>query len=69
MNPSTKQKLTNRLREQTYGCQGRGRREWDGQETWGCRCKLLCLERISNEVLLYSTGNYIDSLGLEQDGR
>ena len=33
------------------------------------RCKLLYLEWISNEVLLYSTGNYIQSLGIEPDGR
>ena len=26
------------------------------------------LEWISNEVLLYSTGNYIQSLGIEYDG-
>ena len=31
-------------------------------------CKLLHLEWISNEVLLYSTGNYIQSLGIDQDG-
>ena len=33
------------------------------------RCKLFHLEWISNEVLLYSTGNYIQSLGIEYDGR
>ena len=33
------------------------------------RCKLLPLERISNVVLLYSTGNYIQPLGVEHDGR
>ena len=33
------------------------------------RCKLLRLEWISSEVLLYSTGTYISSLGLEHDGR
>jgi len=33
------------------------------------RCKLLHLEWISNEVLLYSTGNYIKSLGIEHEGR
>ena len=33
-----------------------------------CRCKLLHLEWISNEVLLYSTANYIQSLGIEYDG-
>ena len=33
------------------------------------RCKLLHLEWISNEVLMYSTGNYIQSLLIEHDGR
>ena len=33
------------------------------------RYKLLHLEWISNGVLLYSTGNYIQSLGVEHDGR
>ena len=33
------------------------------------RCKPLPLEWISNEVLLYSTGNSIQSLGLDHDGR
>ena len=33
------------------------------------RCKLLHLEWIRNEVLLYSIGNYIQSLGRECDGR
>ena len=33
------------------------------------RCKLLHLEWIINEVLLYSTGNYIQLLGIEHDGR
>ena len=33
------------------------------------RCKLLHLECISSEVLLYSTGNYVQSLGIEHDGR
>ena len=33
------------------------------------RCKLLYLKWISNGVLLYSTGNYVQYLGLEHDGR
>ena len=33
------------------------------------RCKLLHLEWKSNEVLLYSTGNYFQSLGIGHDGR
>ena len=32
-------------------------------------CKLLLLEWVSNEVLPCSTGNYIQSLGMEHDGR
>jgi len=31
------------------------------------RCKLLHLEWISNEVLLYSTGDYIQSLAIEHE--
>ena len=33
------------------------------------RCKLSHLEWKSNNVLLYSTGHYIQTLGLEHDGR
>ena len=31
--------------------------------------KLLHLEYISNEFLLYSTGNYVQSLRIDHDGR
>ena len=42
---------------------------WSGMdwEFGGCRCKQLHLEWISNEVLLYSTENYIQSLVMEYD--
>ena len=33
-NLSTKQKPTHRHREQTCGCQGEGKREWDGLGIW-----------------------------------
>lgn len=33
------------------------------------RCKLLHLEQISSEILLYSTGDSIQSLGIEHGGR
>ena len=33
------------------------------------RCKLLHLGWISNKVLLHSTGDYAQSLGLKHDGR
>ena len=46
---------------------------WGVQSTHGefgvGRCKLWHWEWISNEVLLYSTGNSIQSLGIVQDGR
>ena len=32
------------------------------------RCKGLYFQWINNEVLLYSTGNYIQPLGIEYDG-
>ena len=38
-------------------------------EFGGCRCKLLHLEWIRHEVLLYSTENYMQSLGTEHDGK
>ena len=67
MNLSIKQKQTHRHGEQTCGCQG-GRRGMD-REVGVSRCKLPHLEWTSNEVLLYRTGNYIQSLGTERDGR
>ena len=63
MNLSTKQKQTQTLRTDLW-LPGGGRREWDGHGIW-----VLHLEWISNEILLYSTGNYIQSLGIEYDGR
>ena len=66
MNLSTEQKQ--RHGEQTRGCQG-GQSVMDG-EFGVSRCKLLLhLELIHSEVLLCSKGNYIQSLGIEYDGR
>ena len=64
MKLSTKQKQSHRHREQICGLQGGGRREFGVS-----RCTQLHLEWISDEVLLYSTGNYIQSLGIDHDGR
>ena len=61
-----KQKQTHRYREQTCGCQGGGGREKDGLGVWVSRRKLLHLEQITNEVLLYCTG--ID-FGKDDDGK
>ena len=56
------------LGEQTCGCQGGGGGSGMDWESGVNRCKLLHLEWISNEILLYSTGNYIQSLVMEHDG-
>ena len=55
----------------TYLWLPRGREQGMGR-TWEfgvSRCQLLHLKWINNEVLLYSTGNYIQSLGIDNDGR
>ena len=46
----------------------RGGRSRIDREFGFSRCKLLNLEWIGNEVLLYSTGNYLQSLVMEYDG-
>ena len=69
MNLSTEQKQTHRHGEETYDCQGGGGRSGMDWKFGVGRCNLLHLAWISNEVLLYSTGNYIQFLGIENDGR
>ena len=69
MNLCTKQKQTLGHREQTCGCQGQEGREWDEWGVGVSRCKLLHLDWISNKVLMYTTGNYIQSLGIDHKGR
>ena len=46
---------------------GGGSSGMDGEFGVG-RCKQICLEWISNGVLLYSTGDCVQSLGTEHDG-
>ena len=46
----------------------RGGSGMDGEFGVG-RCKLLHLGWISSEVLVHSTGNYIQSPGIKHDGR
>ena len=69
MNLSTKQKQTDRHREQTCGCQGgaeRGGMEWEfGISTY----KLLYTGWINNKVLPYGTGNYIQYPVINHNGR
>ena len=69
MSLSTERKQTHGHKEQTCGCQGGGLGSGMGWEFGVSRCKLLHLEWISNGFLLYSTGNYIQSLEIKDDGR
>ena len=67
MNLSPKQKQTRRGKEGTCGCQGEeveGGMDWEFQVH---RCKLLHLEWINHEILLYNTGHSIQSPGLDHD--
>ena len=69
MKLSVKQKQTHRHAEQSCGCQGMGQRRGMDWELGVSRCKLLHFERINNKVLLYSTGNYIQSPEIDHDGK
>ena len=62
-----KKKQTHKHREQTVVVKkerGESGMDW---ESGVSKSKPLHLEWISNEVLLYSTGNYIQSLGINHD--
>ena len=66
---STKQKQITDMESKSVIVRGEGggsRMDWDFGVS---RCKLLHVGWISNEVLLYSTGNYIQPLEAEHDGR
>ena len=58
-----------RHRGQTCGCQGEGYGRGIDWEFGVSRCKLLYIGWINNKVLLYSTGNYIQYLVINQNGK
>ena len=68
LNLSRERKQIHGHGKQTCGCQGGGGGSGMDWEFGVSRCKLLHLKWISNEILLYSTGNYIQSLVMEHDG-
>ena len=69
MNLSTeKKKECHAHGEQTCACQGGGGGSGMDWEFGVGRCKLLHLEWISNEILLCSTRNDIQSVVMEHDG-
>ena len=53
--------------EQTCVCRGWGAESEVDKEFGVGRCKPLHFEYMSNGVLLYSPGNYVESLGSEHD--
>ena len=69
MNLSMKQKQSHRHREQTCGCQGGCSGGGMDREFGISRGKLVYIEWINNKVLLYSTGNYIQYLVINYNGR
>ena len=68
MNLSTEKKI---MDLETCGCQGGGGGGGSGMDwEFGLnRCRLLPLEWISNEILLYSTRTYVLSLMMDHDNR
>ena len=69
MNLSTEKMQTHGHGEQTCDCQGEGGGSGMDWEIWVSRFKLWHKEWVSNEILLYSTGNYMQSLVMEHDRR
>ena len=65
MNLFTEKKQTRGHGEQNCSCQGGGSgMDWEFAVS---KCKLLHLDWIGNEVLLYGTGNCIKPLVMEHD--
>ena len=67
MNLSTERKKNHGHGEQSCGCQGEMWGEWDDWEVEVNTCKLFPLKWISNEILLYTTGNCILAFMVEHD--
>ena len=68
MNLCIEKKQTHGHGEQTCVYQGRCRGSGMDWELGVGRCKLLHLEWMASGILLYSTGNYIQLLVIDQDG-
>ena len=69
MNLFTKQKQSHRHRKETYGYK-RGKERRGINWKYGInRYTLLCKMWIKNKVLLYSTGNYIQDLIMNCNGK
>ena len=70
MNLSTEQKQTHRHGEKTCGCQEGAEREWDGLGVWGQEMQTIIFRMDKQQgPTVYSTENYIQSSGIEHDGK
>ena len=67
--PSTKQKHITDMEIRLVFSRGVGEEKGTNGEFGVGRYKILHLEQISNRVLLYSTGNRVQSLGFEHVGK
>ena len=65
--PIYKTEADHRHGEQTCGSQRQRGREWDGQGIWGWYMQTVTFG--IHKQWRYSTGNYIQSLGIDHDGR
>ena len=66
---TTEQKQTHRHREQSCGCRGDGVGAGVDWEFGVSGCKLVCMRCVNSKVLLYSTGNCIQSPGIKHNGK
>ena len=66
---STKQRWIRDMESRHVFAGGEGGKKGMNGDFGVARCKLLHFEWMGNGVLLYSTGNYIQSFGLEHGGR
>ena len=67
MNLFTKQKQITDMENTLVVAEGE--RSWREWEPGVGRCEPLDLKEVSKKVLLHSTGNYIQSLEIDRDGR
>ena len=64
-----KQKQDQGHREYSGGCQGGGVKRELNWEFEISRCKLVYTEQINSKVLLFNTGNYIQYLVINHNGK
>ena len=69
MNLSQNRNRLTDIENRLVAAKGKGGGSAMDKEFGVSRCKLWHLEWVSNEVLLYSTGDYIQFPGIDHDGK